>query len=134
MVALSIAIGYFLLIVYMLTRQVARTEMVNKDVILESINGYLLLGLCGSFLFHALNSFQSNAFAVSNSLVLDYSEFVYLSFMIQTSNGYGDIIPLTGPAKLLLVSLGVVGQLYVAIIIAMLVGKHISHGKVNQKT
>lgn len=112
--------------------QVARTEIVNQDVILESINGYLLLGLCGSFLCHALNSFQSNSFVISNSLDLDFSDFLYLSFMIQTSNGYGDVIPTTDIAKLILVLVGTAGQLYVAIIIAMLVGKHISHGKVDQ--
>jgi voltage-gated potassium channel len=49
---------------------------------------------------------------------------IYYTFMTYTTTGYGDIVPTHPISKSLAVLISVSGQLYVAIIIAMLVGKY----------
>jgi len=52
--------------------------------------------------------------------------FLYLSLVTLSSVGYGDIIPVTPPARMIAALEAVVGQLYLAVFIARLVGLHMS--------
>jgi hypothetical protein len=52
--------------------------------------------------------------------------FLYYSFTTLTTLGYGDIRPVTHAARMLSTGEALIGQLYVAILIARLVGSHIS--------
>jgi hypothetical protein len=54
------------------------------------------------------------------------SAMFYYSFTTLTTLGYGDVTPLTPPAKSLAVVEAVIGQMYIAVLIARLVGTHIS--------
>jgi len=47
---------------------------------------------------------------------------VYFSFVTLATLGYGDIVPLTPTARGLAVSEAIVGQLYLAVLVARLVG------------
>jgi voltage-gated potassium channel Kch len=51
---------------------------------------------------------------------------VYFSLVTMTSVGYGDIAPLAAPARSLAALEGLLSQLYLAIIIARLVGLEIA--------
>ncbi len=117
---------FFLIIVIRLIHQVAHSKHVSRDVILESINGYLLMGLSGSILFALLERLQEHSFTFSGSPDHLFSEAIYFGFITQTTIGFGDILPVSDLARLLTVIIGVTGQLYIAIIIAMLVGKYLS--------
>jgi voltage-gated potassium channel len=117
---------FFLLIVFRLVRQVARSREVNLDVILESINGYLLVGLSGSVLFALVYRIQEGAFAFVSNGMKQMSDFIYYGFITMTTIGYGDITPASGLSRLLAVIVGISGQLYIAIIIATLVGKYLA--------
>jgi hypothetical protein len=54
-------------------------------------------------------------------------EYIYYTFVTFTTLGYGDIIPLKPISKSLALLISISGQIYVAIIIAMLVGKYASN-------
>jgi hypothetical protein len=54
------------------------------------------------------------------------SDYFYFTFVTFATLGYGDIVPKTPCAKSLATLIAVVGQLYLATIIAMLVGKYAS--------
>jgi len=123
---------FFLLIVFRLIRQVVRSREVNLDVILESINGYLLLGLSGSVLFALIYRIQENAFTFASEGLKQLSDFIYYGFITPTTIGDGEITPVSGPARLLAVITGISGQLYIAIIIATLVGKYLSRQPYDQ--
>ena len=129
--ATLINVLFFLIIVIQLIHQVARSKIVNRDVILESINGYLLMGLSGSILFALVGRIQEHAFSFSNSPTHFFSEAVYFGFITQTTIGFGDITPVSELARLLTITMGISGQLYIAIIIAMLVGKYLSQQRKN---
>ena len=51
---------------------------------------------------------------------------MYFTFINLTTTGFGDFLPLTPLAKSLSVLISITGQLYTAIIIAMLVGKYLN--------
>jgi hypothetical protein len=53
--------------------------------------------------------------------------YIYYSFVTLTTLGYGDISPITPEVKTLSILEAVVGQLYLAVILARLVGLHIAH-------
>lgn len=122
---------FFLIIVIRLIQQVAHSKIVDRDVILESINGYLLIGLSGSILFALVARIQEHAFSFANTNGQQLSDYIYFGFITQTTIGYGDIVPLTDLARLLTIAIGISGQLYIAIIIAMLVGKYLSQKNTN---
>jgi hypothetical protein len=124
-------VAFFLVVVFHLVRQVARSKNVDLDVILESVNGYLLVGLSGSVLFALVYRVQENAFAFSITGAKHLSDFIYFGFITQTTIGYGDITPVSGLARLLAIIVGISGQLYIAIIIAALVGKYLSQKSSN---
>lgn len=115
---------FFLLIVFHLIRQVARSREVDLTVILESVNGYLLVGLSGGILLAMVAIFQQEAFEVSG--IPRFGDFIYFGFITMTTIGYGEITPVTGLARMCSILVGISGQLYIAIIIATLVGKYIA--------
>ncbi len=131
----SFATLFFFFIVGALIRQTANAKQVTASVIISSINGYLLLGLIISLMVALIShsrpgsyNFGSgdNHFAFSHEPVIDYA---YYAFTAMTTVGYGDLLPLSPPARALSVFACVSGQLYLTILIAMLVGKFISSEK-----
>ena len=120
---------FFLHVVYQLIFQVARSKKVTRVVILEAVNAYLLLGVCGAVLFLMLSRIAPDAFSLAGSGNLTFSDFMYFSYITLTTIGYGEILPTSDLARLISVMLGISGQLYIAIIISMLVGKFLSNEK-----
>ncbi len=51
----------------------------------------------------------------------------YYSFVTMTTLGYGDIVPASPVARMCAVLQAVLGQLYLAVLVARLVGLHILH-------
>mgnify|MGYP003412120118 CR=1 FL=1 len=112
---------FFVIIVAMFIYQIASAREVTGRVILEAINGYLLLGLVFSFLVSLMLQFDPDAFNFPNKLTLLDS--LYYVFVTLATLGYGDLLPVASHAKSLSILIAVSGQLYIAIIIALLVGK-----------
>jgi len=121
----------FIFIVIDLVKQVSSAKMVSPKVILESINGYLMIGLVFSLMVGVLMSlnhaafsfFNTNAFPTQNEF--SFHQFIYYAFSTLTTVGYGDVVPITPVARSLSILISVTGQLYIAIVIALLVGKYI---------
>ena len=57
---------------------------------------------------------------------LETARYVYFSFVTLATLGYGDIVPRTVDASGLVVAEAVVGQLYLAVLVARLVGLHLA--------
>jgi voltage-gated potassium channel Kch len=73
------------------------------------------------------NGFAPLLNAVSAGLAQNLvSHFIYFSSVTLTTLGYGDIVPVFRPARMFATLEATAGQLYVAIVIARLVGLHIS--------
>lgn len=112
--------------------QIAKAKNVTMRVLIESISVYLLLGISFSIIVALLDSINPNSFNFNeisgsvNSEHLYNIDFMYYTFVSFTSTGYGDYLPLTPTAKSLSILISITGQLYIAIIIAMIVGKYLS--------
>lgn len=130
---------FFTIITAMLIKQVATAELVSPRVILEAINGYLLMGLVYSTAIAAIAKFDPNAINFPPSTndiggnLINFSDSLYYTFISITTMGYGDFVPTASYTRSLATLIGVSGQLYVAIIIALLVGKYSSQPKNKSK-
>jgi voltage-gated potassium channel len=132
-IILSISKGFqiifFIVIVVLLIRQIATARNVSSKVILDSFVGYLLIGLIFSifvaFIMQqdpgAFSSQKTNEFQTEESL--SRSVPLYFSYVTQASLGYGDIVPLKPYTRSLATLIAITGQFYIAIIVALLVGK-----------
>ena len=126
---------FFVIVVFRLIFQAARARDVNLNVVLESINGYLLLGIVFSIMVKIVSLFIPEAYnfppgvELSTTQISYMSEFYYYGFVTYTTLGYGDLLPQIPLAKSLAILTSISGQIYLAVIIAMLVGKYASRGK-----
>jgi voltage-gated potassium channel Kch len=126
------AIIFFALMVFNFIAMIARSKEVNAKVILESINGYLLMGVTFSLLVALIMYFNPMAFKFPANpnpdlpTITQFGDYLYFCLVTMTTVGYGDITPVSSAAKSLSNFISVSGQLYIAIIIAMLVGKFAS--------
>ena len=123
---------FFDLIVILLILQIARAKNVTPQVIMESINGYLMLGLSFSILIALISVIDKNAYSFKHLTeqmdpsISYVSNYIYFGFVTLTTLGYGDIVPVTPAARSLAIFTSITGQMYVAIIIAALVSKYLS--------
>ncbi|WP_158614374.1 ion channel [Ancylomarina euxina] len=61
--------------------------------------------------------------SLKNIGLTDISDIVYYSFVCMTTIGFGEIIPQSQIAKSLSIFSGIVGQFYLTIIMALIIGK-----------
>jgi voltage-gated potassium channel Kch len=126
-------IVFFDLIVILFILQIARAKTVTPQVIMESINGYLMLGMSFSILIALVCVIDPNAFNFKHlSETMDpaisyVSNYIYFGFVTLSTLGYGDVVPLTPAARSLAIFTSITGQMYIAIIIAALVSKYLGH-------
>ena len=127
-----INIVIFIFIVYDLVKQVSLAKKVTPKVILESVNGYLLIGMVFSLLVALLMSINPESFSFNKlhsgttPASFSFDQYLYFAFITLTTTGYGDVVPLTSIARSMSTMISLTGQLYIAVVIALLVGKYIS--------
>lgn len=126
----ALNIVFFVYIVLNLIYMIASSKTVNAKVILESINGYLLLGFVFTLLITIAMLYDPTSFRFPDESIMDpdqvnnFNNYLYYGLVTLSTLGYGDIVPTQPYSKSLAVFTSIVGQLYIAIIIAMLVGKY----------
>jgi hypothetical protein len=120
------ALLFFIVAIVKMVIRIAGSKKVGTLEFLEAINIYFLLGILGSVLFNVINEFSSGAFLFPTGIVPSRTDFIYYSFVTISTLGYGDIIPISPMAKNMSILLSISGQLYLAMIVALLVGKYLS--------
>ena len=118
---------------------VLRPSRVTGDIVNGAVCVYMLVGLAWAFLFSLLEVLQPGSFNLpdlsaepidpASMDVRRLSVFMYYSLVTLTTLGYGDITPVTPLARNLAAFEAVMGQLYIAILVARLVGLHIVHAE-----
>jgi len=127
--ASGVNILFFIVIVVLLIKQVATSREVTARVILDSIAGYLLLGVISSFFVAYIMQHDPSAYSVFRDTGSRPFEFgdssvpFYYSYVTLATLGYGDIVPLKPYTRSLATLIAISGQLYIAVIVALLVGK-----------
>ena len=116
---------FFSYLAFHLFRGIALQKEVSLNVIFNSISGYLIIGVIGGTLFQLLELTIPGSFSTV-TINNNFFDLHYLSFITLTTIGFGDITPSNEAAKSLTLLIGLAGQLYLTILIAMLVGKYLS--------
>jgi hypothetical protein len=114
---------------------VLRKGEVTSDRIAGAISVFLLLGVVWALLYGLVAIFDPGAFRNPAGSGLaqggaggEYA-YLYFSFVTLTTLGFGDIAPAAPLSQMLAWAEAVVGQLYLAILIARLVGLHIADSR-----
>jgi voltage-gated potassium channel len=106
--------------------------MLLKEVFLhnliEAVNGFLLLGIAFASLTVVLQKHFPLSY-VSNHINITAKDLIYYTIITLTTTGYGDILPNTPAAKDLASIIAISGQFYVAVIMAIMVGKYANQKK-----
>jgi len=118
--------GFFVMVTIALISHVARAKKVYGSTILCAVNSYLLLGLTMSILMLILNLVVPGSFSLGESVTGSSSEFIYFGFVTLSTLGYGDITPSTALARSMSIFTSLLGQLYLVIIMALIIGKFLS--------
>lgn len=121
--------AYLLAAAAVLSQRVFRARVVTEDTLVGSICIYLLLGLAFACAYLFLDQLDPGAFALRETGDRALADFTYLSLVTMTTLGYGDITPLSGPARALAVLQSCTGVLYSAIAVARLVAVHATRGE-----
>jgi hypothetical protein len=104
-----------------------KSEKVDREIIYAAILLYLLAALMWAFLYTLLQIVDPVSFNIEISHPQGFFPiFKYYSFVTITTLGYGDISPVTEVARAFSVLEAVVGQLYLVVVVAWLVGMHVS--------
>jgi VanZ family protein len=102
-----------------------REDRITGDMIMGAICAYFLMGLVWAFLYSTLEFFQPGSFQMPQGTV-NQGTFTYYSYVTLTTLGYGEITPISTPARSFAILEAMMGQLYLAVLIARLVGIHIA--------
>ena len=120
--------------IWVMLRAIFDSRQVTFNTVCASLCVYLLLGLVWALAYSVVDALDPAAFACTSAaghhrlrlwVGRGDSTVLYFSFTTLTTLGYGDIVP-TSPISRMLTSVeAIAGQLYLAVLVARLVGMHI---------
>jgi hypothetical protein len=121
------AILFFAFTVIVILSFIFRERVVTINVIYSSIVVYLLIAIMWAFVFSVLESIHPGSFKIGiDQVEAGRSLFIYYSFVTITTLGYGDITPITAIANSFSFLEAVIGQIYLVVLVARLVGMQIA--------
>ncbi|HEY7041120.1 MAG TPA: ion channel [Methylomirabilota bacterium] len=98
-----------------------RRGRVNAERIFAVLSAYLLTGLVFGITYGLLNDVRPGSFRLPELETARFEHGVYISFVILTSLGFGDVVPVSPVARGLTILEAVIGQMYMAVLVARLV-------------
>ncbi len=125
-------IAFFVYLAALLLRDIfVCRDQVTGELIYGALAVYLLIGVGFAFAYQLFDHVDPAAFENVGLLAGDTTEsfegFLYFSFVTMTTLGFGDISPKTPEAGAFVTAQAIVGQMYLAVLVARLVGLQITH-------
>jgi hypothetical protein len=118
---LGFASFLYFYIVYLMVKHLLSIKVVTADMIYCAISTYLLIGIGWAGIFGVVEAVAPGSFSGTPAIDL-----LYFSFVTLTTLGFGDILPLSILAKRLVIFEATMGSIYMAVIVAMIVGRYMS--------
>jgi voltage-gated potassium channel len=127
-VALALMVIFFAYSIAIAARQVLFTGDVDGNKIIGAIVIYLLIGMTWTFAYLLVEQLQSGSLnGLPHSQWQDnLHTVIYYSFVSLTALGYGDITPALPLTRFLAYTQAMVGQFYLAILVASLIGARLN--------
>ena len=107
---------------WIIVRALWKRRVIDIRTVLGAVCVYVLLGMLYAFLYAAIDSLSSAPFFVQTSHATT-PDFLYFSYITQTTVGYGDFTARGDLGRALAVLEAMVGQLYLVTVIAVLVSR-----------
>jgi len=121
--ALMLYAGVYVVVIGLLMRYVFGPEVMDSDRLWGAAAAYLLIGILWCFLYALIELQAEQTFLVRGEPgKLELTSLLYFSFSTLTTIGFGDIVPVSRAAQVGAILEGIVGTLFLAILIAKLVG------------
>lgn len=96
-------------------------EEVNLATMLAAINVYVLIGLVFAMLYLASSHIPDQGQFFMQGRHQDRSNYVYFSYIVMTTVGFGDLTPATKIGKTLVVTEALLGQIFLVTAVARIV-------------
>lgn len=132
-------VTHIAVLVYVIARlgiSLFRITRFNADAIAASLCTYLFIGLAWALAYSFLETLQSGSFQfnidpISGTPRMQFTPDtaiypIYYSIITMTTLGYGDIVPASNAARSLASAQALIGQIYIAVIVARLVSLQVS--------
>jgi hypothetical protein len=98
-----------------------RRGRVDAERIFAVLSAYLLTGLIFGIAYDLVNDLRPGSFRLPTEETVRFEHGAYMSFVILTSLGFGDVVPITPVARGLTILEAVIGQMNMAVLVARLV-------------
>jgi hypothetical protein len=121
-----VAIAALPFIVYtglVLLRRVVSPGMINEARLLASGSVFLLIAHAWSGVYAAIELVDPGSFERDGTVALGSGDLTYLSFVTQTTLGYGDVVPATPVARAAATLHASAGLFYMAVVVARFAGQ-----------
>lgn len=128
-IRLTILMIFFIVITGICLFSTLNKHPVTANVLYGAAVTYLLIGMVFATIFYLINVTHTNAFHFSQTTPradTHWEIFTYYSFVTLTTLGYGDITPVSNIARTFAWLEAALGQIYLTILIAQLVGSFIA--------
>lgn len=108
-------------------RKILHSKRAGFDEVLGAINLYIWIAIIYACLYSIISRSAPGSFHLDAQLASgtdiqqmkhNFNEVFYFSFITQTTLGYGDIVPVGHLARSLAISQAIIGQFYVAVVLA----------------
>ena len=121
-----------------LVERLSQERRVTSGLLMGAAAGYLLLGLTAGLVMSAVETIQPGSFEPLNILqesakgadasvlvsMSAFSQINYFAFICLTTVGFGDIQPVLPISRMLAVITGIIGPLYLAVVMGVLIGRY----------
>lgn len=132
---LVIYLHYFFAIVFLaytckhIFRYLFETEDISADMLYAAVCLYLIIGIIWGMIYAVIEMYHPGSFELKADLDNTravFSELNYFSFVTLSTLGYGDMAPLTRLARSWATIEAILGQFYLAFVVARLVALHVT--------
>jgi voltage-gated potassium channel Kch len=107
-------------------RHALQGGQIDTEHVSAALGAYLLVGMLFGFVYYQVEALRPGSISMGSQPLearqFDIHNSIYFSFVTLATLGYGDFVPSTPTAKGLAITEAIIGQLYLAVLVARLVG------------
>ena len=116
--------AFFALTAARLFSYLHNSRSISRADLNTAVSIYLLLAYAWAALYRAMDALYPGSFQIGANPTDRQTDLLYFSLVTLTTVGYGDVVPLSGEARMLAALEAVTGVLYIAITVAILVSAY----------
>ena len=127
-----LALLNIIFVIVVVSRDVLQRSHITTDAVFGGLSVFLLIGLAFMILYGLVEYAKPGSFLIRGDMIAgsdsltrnpaSFVHFLYFSLITLSTVGYGDILAVHPLAQMLAATEGILGQLFIAVVVARLVG------------